>query len=471
MPYKDLNHALKLFRRQVSESIPYAIESLPKFNTPEEAFNYLKLRTRYKKDPKGRELFQTLPTLLENNWHGITGHGDCDCFTIAALAVLIANGFNDCGIVLVGRNPLVPVHIYAYVDIDGKREYFDLTNKVYNYERFYPYKQHIPYKINQNEKDMILELAEGLSARPKFVNVKSYTRSKTVNAHKRKFPSLSEELSDFLSLKPKAKKNIKKYAKKAVTIYGKTPAGKLVVKGVNKGLKYIPMRKSGVQVREDYFDGMSANEFQNKCLSEGVTLEELEELSSRRAQRRIERQQTKATVKVAKQEKKGTKQQAKAVRKGAKTGARMDRKVQRQDNRATNKQVKTTSKIAKKQQKVAVKASKPRNVKKLTPVTPPQQNNSFAPPEDNWMDVVNQAMTTQTQPQFMPESQYEQIPEEEQIEVEEVTPEQEYEEGVEDMFMGEARVLNFTVPKLLLWGTGLTLLSAAAGYAIANKRR
>ena len=161
MQYKNLNHALRLFKKQVTESIPYALEELPKFDSPQEAFKYLRKLVTYKKDPQGVELFQTLPTLIENNFHGITGAGDCDCFTIAALATLIANGFTDCGIVLVGRSPLNPVHIYAYVDVNGKREYFDLTNRTYNYERPYPYRQEIPYKLNQVEKNMILQLADG----------------------------------------------------------------------------------------------------------------------------------------------------------------------------------------------------------------------------------------------------------------------------------------------------------------------
>lgn len=160
MTYQNLNHALKYLRRQISESIPYALSEMPTFSSPEEAFKYLRSKTTYKKDPKGVELFQTLPTLFKNNYHGVSGAGDCDCFTIAAIATLLANGYTNCGIVLVGRSPLVPVHIYAYVDIDGKRRYFDLTNKKFDYEREYPFRQEIPFKINSEEKNMILQLAD-----------------------------------------------------------------------------------------------------------------------------------------------------------------------------------------------------------------------------------------------------------------------------------------------------------------------
>ena len=162
MPYQDLNHALRLLRKQVMEGVPYAQQDLPKFDTPEQVFRWLKLRTTYKHDPKGTELFQTLPTLLDDNYHGLTGSGDCDCFTIAALTILLANGFDNCGIVLVGRKSWKPVHIYAYViDDSGEKKYLDLTNRVYNYERSYPYKQHIQFKLNQKEKNnMMLQLAD-----------------------------------------------------------------------------------------------------------------------------------------------------------------------------------------------------------------------------------------------------------------------------------------------------------------------
>lgn len=163
LAYTNLDNALKHFRNQVSECLPYAIDDLPKFDSPEKIFNWLKLRTQYKNDPQGVELFQTIDTLLNDNVHGMSGWGDCDCFSIAGLTMLLANGFVDCGIVLVGRTKLFPVHIYLYVKYDNKKEYFDLTNKIYNFERDYKYRQEIPYILNQNEKNMILQLAENSS--------------------------------------------------------------------------------------------------------------------------------------------------------------------------------------------------------------------------------------------------------------------------------------------------------------------
>lgn len=262
MPYQNLNHALKLFRQQVSESIPYAQENFPALSSPQAVFNYLKPRTTYKKDPKGRELFQHLQTLMEGSRVGIPGAGDCDCFTIAALATLLANGFTDCGIVLVGRkpSPFPPVHIYAYVDDQGERKYLDLTNRMYNYERDYLYKQHVPYKVNQEEQNMILELAEGgLSRRGGHLKntVNAFTGSKTAKR--------------FTNSK-----------------FGKRLSNTRIAREAQRAINYIPLQ-SGVNVREDYYDGMSAAEFQNTMLSEGLDPMQIMELSSKRSDRKAAR--------------------------------------------------------------------------------------------------------------------------------------------------------------------------------------
>ena len=208
-------------RVQISESIPYALSEMPKLNSPEKCFDWLKAHTTYKHDPKRVELFQTLPTLLDNNWHGKPGAGDCDCFTIAAVSTLLANGFDNCGIVLAGRSPNRAVHIWAYVDTPEGRKNLDLTNKYFDQTRHYPYLQHIPYQLNKTEKDMMLELAEGYE------------------------PSMP----------------------------------------------YIHLRNSGMKMRADALDHLSAGKFQSYCLSEGVPVEEISELSAGRAQRKAARQQ------------------------------------------------------------------------------------------------------------------------------------------------------------------------------------
>ncbi len=133
-------------RLQIIESANFVIRNLPTFDSPEEIFYYLKKHTQYVSDPKGIELFQGTKTLFFENYHDTPGAGDCDCFTITALAFLLASNFNNCGAVLVGRSRKTAVHIYAYVIIDGNIQYLDLTNKVFNFERSYPYKQLIPFR-------------------------------------------------------------------------------------------------------------------------------------------------------------------------------------------------------------------------------------------------------------------------------------------------------------------------------------
>lgn len=291
MQYQNLDHSLRLFRGQVSEGLEYAKTEMPALDTPEKIFNWLKLRTRYKHDPKNTELFQTLPTLLDNNFHGITGAGDCDCFTIAALSTLLANGFYNCGIVLVGRNRFNPVHIYAYVEDNGKRYFLDLTNKYFDQTRFYPYAQYIPFKINQNEKNMMLQLAdnEGLSRkRPSFK--RPDPNSRAMQMHK----------------------------KRQQEFWRKYNEGKRLRQNPN----HIFMPSKGVQIREDYFDNLSAGEFQNMLLSEGYELEEIVELSGRRGERRrakkAEKQQLKKERKQAKTDKIKAKAEAKRARGEAK---------------------------------------------------------------------------------------------------------------------------------------------------------
>jgi hypothetical protein len=145
--YTTLNEALKLFKLQVIESVFFVTRNFTQKDSPEEIFYFLKKHFIYTKDPKGTELFQTTETLFFNNYHKVSGAGDCDCASITVLAFLISNGFTNCGIVLVGRNKRIPVHIYVYVIVDGKIEYLDLTNKKFNFERHYPYKQHIKFYV------------------------------------------------------------------------------------------------------------------------------------------------------------------------------------------------------------------------------------------------------------------------------------------------------------------------------------
>ena len=83
-------------------------------------------------------------TLFKNNYWGISGAGDCDCFSILVLAMCVAHGWNKQEIILAGRSKLMPVHIWTVVYVDGKRYSMDLTNAYCNVERNYKFTQVLP---------------------------------------------------------------------------------------------------------------------------------------------------------------------------------------------------------------------------------------------------------------------------------------------------------------------------------------
>lgn len=140
--YKDINDTLYWLIEQSKAHLPYAM-SLPSFDTPQELFETFKFWTKYENDPRDRELIQGLHTLLEENYHGWPGLGDCDCFTCGLISLCWANGFNDLYIVLAGRNPRTPSHIYLMIDHDGESYVMDATEPYFDSERYYPFKQRL----------------------------------------------------------------------------------------------------------------------------------------------------------------------------------------------------------------------------------------------------------------------------------------------------------------------------------------
>jgi hypothetical protein len=140
--YKGINQTLLAIREQIVDSYDYCSQNLTA-RTPEGLFNLIKANVVYRNDPKGIELLQTSQTMFENNYHGIRGAGDCDCFTITALAALMVNGFTDNEIVLAGRTNREPSHIYCRTFWNNEWKVLDLTEPFYNQERKYKYKQTI----------------------------------------------------------------------------------------------------------------------------------------------------------------------------------------------------------------------------------------------------------------------------------------------------------------------------------------
>ena len=146
--YTDLNDCLRHIRYQVEDSRNFAKNFVPKFNNPIEFFFWLKPYLNYQLDPDGTELLQSFQTLINKNYYGQSGRGDCDCFTIAQLSACIEQNWKGCEIwiKLCGRNKTHARHIYGGVDFKGKEIALDFTNKLPGVERFYPYVQKIYLK-------------------------------------------------------------------------------------------------------------------------------------------------------------------------------------------------------------------------------------------------------------------------------------------------------------------------------------
>jgi transglutaminase-like putative cysteine protease len=123
-------------RQQVSDSIAYAREWCL-YDNARDIFRQLKAHTTYKHDPPDIELLQSLPTLMDNNYWGSPGLGDCDCFTIAFTACCKAKGV-PVKIVLAGRQRDQFVHIYNLAKVNGTWFDADLTEPNFGDRR--PYK-------------------------------------------------------------------------------------------------------------------------------------------------------------------------------------------------------------------------------------------------------------------------------------------------------------------------------------------
>jgi hypothetical protein len=141
--YKDLNDTMRHIRLQVEESLPFAAEYVPNLPDPVALFHWLKPKLKYRKDPPGVELLQSFPTLMRNNYYGVPGTGDCDCFSIAVLAACAVQPWTGARqwVKLAGRNKREAVHIWTGITWKGKDYALDMTNQLPLQEREYQYVQ------------------------------------------------------------------------------------------------------------------------------------------------------------------------------------------------------------------------------------------------------------------------------------------------------------------------------------------
>lgn len=141
VPFKDINQTLEGIHTQVSDSLDYCYNNMPRYANPKQMYYGLLPLISYKNDPPGVELLQSVPTLFENNFWGKSGAGDCDCLSILILSMCCVHNWNKQRIVLCGRNHNYPVHIFTQVYFNGRWITLDLTRKLYN--------THKPYKFYQ----------------------------------------------------------------------------------------------------------------------------------------------------------------------------------------------------------------------------------------------------------------------------------------------------------------------------------
>lgn len=146
--YTTLRRVLELMKLQVADSLQYATDHSPTLTTPKEVWDWLKPQLHFEDDEKGFEDLKSMETLMERD----KGYGDCDCFVVTTLAVLIVNNFSDIAIVMVGATKTAPTHIYSQVTFNGQRIILDFTNPKYNMERTsgrrgrYKYRQIVPVR-------------------------------------------------------------------------------------------------------------------------------------------------------------------------------------------------------------------------------------------------------------------------------------------------------------------------------------
>ena len=144
--YTDINEVLYWIIEQAAIGVPYCEQKFPKFSDPAEMYYYFLGKVTFHPDPPKTELIQSPGTLFEHNYFGRPGYGDCDCFVTLLISACWANGWNDLDICLYGRSKRWPSHISMAVTWEGKTYYMDLTEKVFDKERWYPLKQVIPVK-------------------------------------------------------------------------------------------------------------------------------------------------------------------------------------------------------------------------------------------------------------------------------------------------------------------------------------
>ena len=142
IPYPGLKKTLKYLVQTALLAVPYCAQRWGTNNDLRRIWTICKQNTIYMNDAHEIEQIQNPATLFENNIHGISGAGDCDCFSALLICMLVANGYDidKIYIYLQGNKKQYPSHILIkYDDV-----FLDLTQTHYNTIRNYNYFDILP---------------------------------------------------------------------------------------------------------------------------------------------------------------------------------------------------------------------------------------------------------------------------------------------------------------------------------------
>lgn len=167
LKYNDIEETIQLIKIQIADSQQFAKGWLQYYNpkSPRELWDTLKDQIIFKHDPENTELLQSMQTLLTvKNYHREPGAGDCDCFVITVTTCALLKQW-PVKIVLAGREPARPVHIYNIV----KNYDFDLTQPEFNTRRNYDYIQTLEVSPAILKINPVKELQKILKERYNYV--------------------------------------------------------------------------------------------------------------------------------------------------------------------------------------------------------------------------------------------------------------------------------------------------------------
>ena len=139
---ETLTEIAKAMLDRVSKSLKFARSYCAQYKLKyaDDVFIHLKSKITFQHDSRDYEQFMRFQTFVNHNQHGSPYLGDCDDFTIAILACLIAIGYKDLYLTFAGNNKDSPSHVYCGVLNDkGELIPIDLTENQIGKERNYKY--------------------------------------------------------------------------------------------------------------------------------------------------------------------------------------------------------------------------------------------------------------------------------------------------------------------------------------------